>query len=115
MLPFLTGLVVGSALTLLYTKKDELKKAVNSPAFKDKVQHTKDVSQQTYNDVKDKVEALHLKDKAKELFARFKGEGIKTTPKSATKSPAKSKTTRKTSAKKSPAKKTASTAKPKDS
>lgn len=125
MLPFLTGLVVGSALTLLYTKRDELKKAVNSPAFKDKVQQTKDLSKQTYNDVKDKVEALNLKDKAKEIFARFKSEGAQTSQKqSAGKSTTKSNATRKTSAKKSQtakskstakSPKTASTAKPKDS
>lgn len=109
MLPFLAGLAVGSALTLLYTRRDELKQAVNSPAFKDKMQHTKDLSKQAYNNVKDKVEAFNLSDKAKEIFARFKGES--TQKQNTTKSATKKSTTRKTSTRKSPTTKAKTTSK----
>ena len=60
-LAFLTGLAVGAALTLLYTKREEVKKFVNSPDFQDNLQKGKDFSQKTFNNIKDKFEELSPK------------------------------------------------------
>lgn len=81
MLPFLAGLAVGSALTILYAKREEVKKAINSPAFKDKVKETKRLSQQALSDVKDKMNSL---------LTNFKGENPTQKPKKATNSKSKS-------------------------
>lgn len=81
MLPFLAGLAVGSALTLLYAKREEVKKAINSPAFKDKVKETKRLSQQALSDVKDKMNSL---------LTNFKGENPTQKPKKASNSKSKS-------------------------
>lgn len=75
MLPFLAGLAVGSALTILYAKREDVKKAINSPAFKDKIKETKRLSQQALSDVKDKMNSL---------FTNFKGENPTQKPKKAT-------------------------------
>lgn len=81
MLPFLAGLAVGSALTILYAKREEVKKAINSPAFKDKVKETKRLSQQALSDVKDKMNSL---------LTNFKGENPTQKPKKASNSKSKS-------------------------
>lgn len=83
MLPFLAGLAVGTALTILYAKRDEVKKAVSSPAFKGKVEDTKRASIRAFDDVKDK---------AKQIFANLKGEtpkNSKSAKSTAKKNPAK--------------------------
>lgn len=103
MLPFLAGLAVGTALTILYAKRDEVKKAFNSPEFQGKVEETKRASKRAFDDVKDKVGSLGLADKAKEIFANLKGEKGKKAPKnskaSTEKSASKSTAGRKTSTK----------------
>lgn len=81
MLPFLAGLAVGSALTILYAKREDVKKAINSPAFKDKVKETKRLSQQALSDVKDKMNSL---------LTNFKGENPTQKSKKATNSKSKS-------------------------
>lgn len=83
MLPFLAGLAVGTALTILYAKRDEVKKAVSSPEFKGKVEDTKRASIRAFDDVKDK---------AKQIFANLKGEtpkNSKSAKSTAEKTPAK--------------------------
>lgn len=108
MLPFLAGLAVGTALTILYAKRDEVKKAVSSPAFKGKVEDTKRASIRAFDDVKDKT---------KQIFANLKGEipknsksakstAEKTPAKRGRKAGAKSTTTAKSSADKGTATKT---------
>lgn len=74
MLPFLAGLAVGSALTILYAKRDEVKKTLSSPAFKDKVEQTKIASQQALSNVTSR---------AKEIFANFSAENKPQKPKKA--------------------------------
>lgn len=72
MLPFLAGLAVGSALTILYAKRDEVKKTLSSPAFKDKLEQTKNASQQALSNVASR---------AKEIFANFSTENNPQKPK----------------------------------
>lgn len=72
MLPFLAGLAVGSALTILYAKRDEVKKTLSSPAFKDKLEQTKNASQQALSNVATR---------AKEIFANFSTENNPQKPK----------------------------------
>lgn len=74
MLPFLAGLAVGSALTILYAKRDEVKKTLSSPAFKDKLEQTKNASQQALSNVATR---------AKEIFANFSTENNPQKPKKA--------------------------------
>lgn len=73
-LPFLAGLAAGAALTLLYTKRDEVKKIVDSPAFQDNLQKGKEFSQKTFNNIKDKFEEVSpkIKSGAKKIFTDFK-------------------------------------------
>lgn len=71
MLPFLAGLALGSALTILYAKRDEVKKTLSSPAFKDKVEQTKIASQQALSNVTSR---------AKEIFANFSSAKAEKSP-----------------------------------
>ncbi|TQR60363.1 hypothetical protein [Campylobacter troglodytis] len=73
-LPFLAGLAAGAALALLYTKKDKVKKIVNSPKVKENLQKGREFSQKTINNMKDKFEEFSPKIKrgAKRIFADFK-------------------------------------------
>lgn len=108
MLPFLAGLAVGSALAILYAKRDEVKKTLSSPAFKDKVEQTKIASQQALSNVTSR---------AKEIFANFSAENKAQKPKKATsktaakaeKSPRKRRTSVKAKETQTPSKGTATT------
>lgn len=116
MLTFLAGLIVGGAATALYTKRDEVKKALTSPEFKAQVKRGKKAVAKAYEDAQSEAKRLapkakralnELKEGASELKERIsKGRGTK----SATKTPAKrgraaaKATTSGTSATKTPAK-----------
>lgn len=96
-LAFLTGLAVGAALTLLYTKREEVKKFVNSPDFQDNLQKGKDFSQKTFNNIKDKFEELSpkIKNSTKEFFDKFK-ESTTNEPSQKAPMPSKPKTSKST-------------------
>ena len=55
---FILGIVAGAALGVLYTKRDEVKKAFGSPEFKGKVDETKRASKRVLDEAKDKVESF---------------------------------------------------------
>ena len=55
---FILGIVAGAALGVLYTKRDEVKKAFGSPEFKGKVNETKRASKRVLDEAKDKVESF---------------------------------------------------------
>lgn len=55
---FILGIVAGAALGVLYTKRDEIKKAFGSPEFKGKVDETKRASKRVLDEAKDKVESF---------------------------------------------------------
>lgn len=49
---FILGIVAGAALGVLYTKRDEVKKAFGSPEFKGKVDETKRASKRVLDEAK---------------------------------------------------------------
>lgn len=49
---FILGIVAGAALGVLYTKRDEVKKAFGSPEFKGKVNETKRASKRVLDEAK---------------------------------------------------------------
>ena len=55
---FILGIVAGAALGVLYTKRDEVKKAFGSSEFKGKVDETKRASKRVLDEAKDKVESF---------------------------------------------------------
>lgn len=108
-LPFIAGLAVGAGISLLYSKRDEVKKALDSKAFKDNVKKGKELSNKALKGIKDTFNEVSpkIKKSAKSAFKSLKSnlESAKlSSTKNATKSTAKSAT--KKSTKRSSAKKT---------
>ena len=75
---FILGIVAGAALGVLYTKRDEVKKAFGSPEFKGKVDETKRASKRVLDEAKDKVESF-LASEAPKRRGRKPGVKAKTT------------------------------------
>ena len=55
---FLLGLVAGAAVSALFVKRDDIKKAFQSPEFQSNVERGKKQAKQAIDEVKDKAKEL---------------------------------------------------------